>query len=814
MGISLTFCRGGLLALLLLLPLSAMSMASPAQSQSLLGPFVQSSAEGDAAATGQGAGSEAGPALTAAQTQVLVDLLRDDRARAALIAELERLAADGAATAPGTTATPATTADTPESVAGDEAPLEESSPADEGSGIGREIARQSKEIAEGVVARAGAFWESLMAVPGVFSGLAGIDTALLLEALADLALVIVASVGLLLLLGFFARRLYRWMGGRARMGFSRRTLVYLASVAVDALVVLTAWAGGYLVALIFFGEFGQIALRQTLYLNAFLVVEIIKLAIRAVLSPSLPELRPVRVPDHGARRTYRVLAIVAGIIGYGELLAVPIAALYFGYDASRSISALLLLVALTVMVVSVMRNRRAVADWLSGEGARAASRGRFLRGLARFWHVPMLIYLVALFVMVVTRRGDVLLPVLASSARILAVAAIGWVIAGLISRAIAHGIRLPAGVNHRLPLLERRLNAFVPRILLVLRIVILIIVVAYALGETGLIDLRSLLEGPVGLWITTTAGTVAMLLLAAFVLWLAVSSWVEYRLNPNLGRGPTAREQTLLTLLRNAVTVVLIAITLMFVLSEIGIDIAPLIASAGILGLAIGFGAQKMVQDIISGIFIQLEHAVDVGDWVAAGGVSGTVERLTIRSVSLRDLDGVYHVVPFSSVDVVSNYMREFGYFVANIRISYRMDVDAAKQAMHDAFEELRADPLYAPNILGDLEWFGVNNLTESAVVLRARIKALAGYQWSAGRAYNEIIRRVFAERDIEIPFPHQTIYLGQGPQGEIPTAVRSVTTAPAAPSPEPPDEPGGEEPDAVTPPTDDDPSTTGAPSG
>ena len=208
----------------------------------------------------------------------------------------------------------------------------------------------------------------------------------------------------------------------------------------------------------------------------------------------------------------------------------------------------------------------------------------------------------------------------------------------------------------------------------------------------------------------------------------------------------------------------------MFALSEIGIDIAPLIASAGVLGLAIGFGAQKMVQDIITGVFIQFERAINVGDVVTAGGITGVVERLTVRSVSLRDLNGIFHIVPFSSVDLVSNYTRDFSYYVVDMGVAYREDYDEVKAAMHDAFDELRSDDEFGKNILGDLEWFGLDQFGDSAVVLRCRIKTLPGQQWTTGREYNRIVKKVFDERGIEIPFPHTTLFLGEAKDGSTQT--------------------------------------------
>jgi moderate conductance mechanosensitive channel len=258
-----------------------------------------------------------------------------------------------------------------------------------------------------------------------------------------------------------------------------------------------------------------------------------------------------------------------------------------------------------------------------------------------------------------------------------------------------------------------------------------------------------------------------LILAAAFVLWLTLTSWVEYRLNPDFGKVPTAREQTLLTLLRNAATIALAVITLMFALSELGLDIGPLLASAGVIGLAIGFGAQKLVQDVITGVFIQLDNAMNVGDIVTAGTTTGVVEKLTIRSVSLRDLNGIYHLIPFSSVDAVSNFSRDYSNFVIDMGVAYREDTEEAKAAMFDAFDELKRHPEQGANIIGAFEWFGLEQFADSAVILRARIRTLPGKQWGVGRAYNEIVKRIFDARGIEIPFPHTTLYLGENKQGQ-----------------------------------------------
>ena len=797
-------CRHGVVSILLALAVIAAPQVAPAQGllQQLVSPpeaEQEPAAEADAAAPAAAAGT-----LSLEQTRLIADLLRDEAAREALIAELERLAASRAGAPPDAASAPGAEA-TPDPGAA----IEEAAAAEAENSFGRQIARETQEFAQQMAVSALSFWDRLADAPSVVSGLAALDTEFLLDALIELALVIATTVVLFVVLRWLAKCLYRWMGRKARpLGFVGTALIYVASVVVDALVVLLAWAGGYALTLTVFGEFGQIAIRQSLYLNAFLAVELVKVGMRALLSPAVGELRPVRITDYASRRTYRVLNITTSIIGYGQLLVVPIVAQNVGYYQGRSVSVLLLLIALIVLAAAVLRNRHPVADWLvddrngagetgedeapapAPETARAARRkpgprSRFWRTLARLWHVPVLLYLAAVFVIVLIQPGNVLLSVLWASARILIAAVIGWAVAGLIGRAIASGIRMPASVNRRLPLLERRLNAFVPRALFILRIVILLAVIGYTLSVMGLFDGRAFLDGAIGVWLTGTALSVALILLFTFAIWIAVASWVDYRLNPDFGKVPTARESTLLTLLRNAVTIALVAITLMFVLSELGVDIAPLIASAGIVGLAIGFGAQKMVQDIITGVFIQLENAINVGDVITAAGTSGVVERLTIRSVSLRDFSGIYHIIPFSSVDTVSNFMREFAFVVVDMGVAYRVDTEVAKQAMFDAFEELRDDPEHGPTILDDLQWFGIDQFADSAVILRARIKTLPGKQWGVGRAYNGILKRVFDERGIEIPFPHTTLYLGEGTQGEAPVAVRSAGPVRAVQGPE-----------------------------
>lgn len=708
-------------------------------------------------ATAQEAAAEVDAAATEpGVVDLLIQTLEDDAARAEL---LDRLRQTQEAVAGDTAAD-----DVVELLAGEEeVPSEILS-------FGRRIALITQETAEGLASRAVSVWERLQRAPAVLSGLEGLSMAIVVQTVGELLLVIVATAAVFLVLRSMAKRLYARLGAATHEASVARTVgLWVLSALIDLSIVIVAWAAGYLIALLALGDFGSIGIRQTLYLNAFLLVETVKVGVRLVLSPSAREMRLLPMGDQVAKGTTRAVNIIVSIAGYGQLLVAPIVNSQVGWVAGSAVTALIALIVLGIAVLMVLRNRHRLADWMTGEAGIVRPTGS-LAWLARHWHWPVLLYLFAMFVVVMISPSNLVFQTLITSGQVVLVVLAGVAVSTFLSRVMARGILVPDHVRDRLPLLETRLNRFIPKALFVLRLVIVVFVILFALDAINLVSLREWMVSQVGLRMTGMFVSVALILIAAFAIWVALTSYVDYQLNPEFGQIATARERTLLTLARNAATIALILITLMFVLSEIGLNIGPLLASAGVLGLAIGFGAQKMVQDIITGVFIQFENAINVGDVITAGGTTGTVERLTIRSVSLRDLSGVFHIIPFSSVDMVANYMKDFGYHLADMGVAYRENVLDVKTAMIDAFEELRADAEHGPNIVGDFEWFGVQELADSAVILRARIKCAPGSQWGVGRMYNEVCKRIFDERGIEIPFPHRTLYLGEAKDGTTQT--------------------------------------------
>jgi small conductance mechanosensitive channel len=222
------------------------------------------------------------------------------------------------------------------------------------------------------------------------------------------------------------------------------------------------------------------------------------------------------------------------------------------------------------------------------------------------------------------------------------------------------------------------------------------------------------------------------------------------------GRG--ARLRTLLPLVRNAFRIVLVVMVSLIVLSELGINIAPLLAGAGVVGLAVGFGAQTLVKDVITGIFILAEDTISVGDVVDIDGKAGVVEAMTIRSIRLRDLTGSVFTVPFSAVTSVKNMTKDFAFALFDVNVSYTADLDKVAQVLRAVGAEMQDDPNYRRDILEPLEILGLNAFGESSVVFRARMKTRPMRQWDIGREFNLRMKRAFDEHGIEIPFPQRTI--------------------------------------------------------
>lgn len=243
------------------------------------------------------------------------------------------------------------------------------------------------------------------------------------------------------------------------------------------------------------------------------------------------------------------------------------------------------------------------------------------------------------------------------------------------------------------------------------------------------------------------------------------------------------RIETLSRVFRYLTSVIITIVTGMLLLSELGISIAPILAGAGVVGLAVGFGAQSLVKDFFSGFFLLLENQVRQGDVVEVAGKSGLVQEITLRYVKLTDYNGNVHFIPNGIITTVTNMSREFAFAVMDIGVGYREDVDEVIAIMRAVGADMRTDDNFAMKILEDLEIAGVENLADSAVIIKCRFKVMSLEQWGVRREFLKRIKRAFDEHDIEIPFRQLTIYQGQDKHGlaaPLPVSATAESDKPA----------------------------------
>ncbi len=222
------------------------------------------------------------------------------------------------------------------------------------------------------------------------------------------------------------------------------------------------------------------------------------------------------------------------------------------------------------------------------------------------------------------------------------------------------------------------------------------------------------------------------------------------------------RVTTLVGLLRTIALVGLWAVVVIITLEQTGLNITPILAGAGIIGLAVGFGAQNLVRDLISGFFMVMEDQVRVGDVAIVNGTGGLVEAISFRTIVLRDLSGVVHIFPNGTINTLSNMTKVWSGYVMDVGVAYKEDTDHVVEVMRRVGDELRQDPDLGPKILEPIEVFGVDDFADSAVVIKARLKTHPIQQWSVGREYRRRLKKAFDAEGIEIPFPHLSMYVGE----------------------------------------------------
>ena len=482
---------------------------------------------------------------------------------------------------------------------------------------------------------------------------------------------------------------------------------------------------------------------------------------RMLLSPDEARLRLFHIRNATAAylmRWTRRLILVA-VFGY----AVGEVGLLLGLSdlAHEAMQKGIGLVLHVILAGVVLANRRPMRRWLrapdDSKGPVASVRNRF----ARVWHWVALFFLIAgwlTWAVEVPHGFTLVLHYFVVTTLVL----IGSRLLILLLLGMVDRTMRPAPDAAPPPhSLHARLSTYHPAVSVAVRAAVYTMCTVGLLQLYGLNTFLWLVSSPLGQRILSGIATLVLTIVLTFGIWEAVNGGVQQhldRLQREAQLAKSARLRTLLPLLRTMLLIIIAIVAGLMILSEIGINIAPLLAGAGIVGVAIGFGSQKLVQDLITGIFLLLENAMQVGDYVTVSGLSGVVEALSVRTIRLRAADGSVHIIPFSSVTSVTNVNRGLGNASVNVTVGFDEDTDRVADEIRSIVAGMRSDPVLSAQMLSDCQLWGVDKVDGASVTIAGQVVCTDSGRWPVQREFNRRMKRRFQELGIRIFNPLQTI--------------------------------------------------------
>lgn len=594
---------------------------------------------------------------------------------------------------------------------------------------------------------------------------------------------VLGVVLLVLAAGTVAYYLVRWLTRRRRLLTSRlepETLGGRATAltvrALFELLPVVAFALGALGAIIALRPGGEAQAIAVAITQATIVVQTLLVLARAAFTPFAPNLRLFRIADETAAYLYVWFRRFAYPVAYAWVLFADGTFVRVPPFVLEGIERMLGLIVAVLAIVFLLQNRHTIGATIRGqreEGARTAV-SVFRSFAANIWHIVAVLYVLGTFLIwaleipggfTVLARGAIVTLVLLVLVQPMALG---------LGRLIERGLSVGAELQVRHPALQQRVNRYLhysQRLVAWIVYMLVTFAILHAWGMEPITWLGGLFAGT--FWDKLL--TIGIVLAITFAIWEAVSLSIAmyFEATDEAGKvkARSARVKTLIPLARTTLFVVLLVIVVLTTLATLGVDVTPLLATAGIVGIAIGFGSQKLVQDVINGLFILFQNTISVGDVVEAGGHAGLVERISVRTIELRDLSGSLRTIPFSEVSSVINMTRDFAFALMDVGVAYREDVDDVIEVLRQLGSELEADPEFGQYILEPLEVLGLDSFGDSSIVIRVRIRTKPIRQWLIRREYFRRMKRRFDELGIEIPFPHRTLYFGVDKQGGAPAA-------------------------------------------
>ena len=568
--------------------------------------------------------------------------------------------------------------------------------------------------------------------------------------------------------GIAANRLVDWGLGRLRARFAgaeaptswRRFWPLVALFLLDLLPIV-AFAGASALALMLVAPSERIGLLLFALINAGWIAGAVGALGRMVLAPLAPALRVPPIRDETAAYLFVWLRRLAGLAIYGGFFFEAALALGLPKGGHAAAVRLLGLLFAGLVIVLALQNRIAVAVAIRGSAKKRHDRARAIRivvdRLADIWHLLVVLYVFGLFVVWALDIEGGFFFVLRGTALTAAIVGVAVGLRMLAERGITRLFSVGAEMKARFPLLEERANRYVPALKAIVGAAIWIVAVVCFL-ETWRIDILGWVSSGAGrillgkLATVAIIGGVAVAGLEAFSI--GAQRYIE-KLERKNEAVRVARARTLMPLVNLAVRIVVAVFAGLAVLSELGINIGPLLAGAGAIGLAVGLGAQNLVKDLIAGFSILFENTVSIGDTVDANGKVGVVESLSLKTVRLRDGAGNVHTIPLSGLVHITNMTRDFSYAQLEMPFAHGQSVGKIHEALMAVDAAYRTDPARAADLKGPIEVAGLERFTDAGFVVKAKIKTAPGRQWDTQRGYNALIPEIFAARGVAL--------LGQG---------------------------------------------------
>lgn len=459
-------------------------------------------------------------------------------------------------------------------------------------------------------------------------------------------------------------------------------------------------------------------------------------------------------------QAFRPLWWIGSFAAFGEALSDPRLVATLGVHLAHTAATFANVMAALSTGLFIIRFRRPIAHLIRNQPLSRRLTRRALSDtielLGTYWWIAALILVAISLAATFISAGDTS-TALRQSLICTVLVVLCMVINGLVRR---HAQKPQRG-HKRHALYSERLKGFVYTLA---HLVVWLVFIELGLRVWGLSLIR-ITEGD-GHEITVKLFGLGGTLLFAWLIWILADTAIHHALTRSRKGLANARAQTMMPLIRNVLFAAIFIIALIVALANMGMNVTPLLAGAGVIGLAIGFGAQSLVADLITGLFIIIEDSLAIDDYVDVGGHLGTVEGLTIRTVRLRDIDGIVHTIPFSEIKSIKNYSREFGYAIFRVAIPYNMEIDDAIKLMREVGQKMRSDPLQRRNIWSPLEIQGVDSFESGSAILRARFKTAPIKQWEVSRAFNLSLKRHLDEAGLDLATPRlsvQVVTAGSG---------------------------------------------------